>query len=61
MLALYDALRRQRRTVARFEEFLTDELAHSDDRGAVRLLAQTRFLADAFRRYEAVPRGAPRR
>ncbi len=53
MLALYDALRRQRRQVARFEEFLTDELAHSDDRGAVRLLAQTVFLADAFRRYEA--------
>jgi len=53
MLALYDALRRQRRTVARFEEFLTEELAHSDDRGAVRLLAQTAFLADVFRRYEA--------
>jgi RecB family exonuclease len=53
MLSLYDALRRQRRTVSRFEEFLTDELAHSDDRGAVRLLAQTVFLADAFRRYEA--------
>jgi RecB family exonuclease len=53
MLSLYDALRRQRRGVARFEEFLTDELAHSDDRGAVRLLAQTVFLADAFRRYEA--------
>ena len=53
MLALYDALRRQRRQVDRFEEFLVDELAHSDDRGAVRLLAQTRFLADAFRRYEA--------
>lgn len=53
MLRLYDALRRQRRNVDRFEEFLTDELAHSDDRGAVRLLAQTVFLADAFRRYEA--------
>jgi hypothetical protein len=53
MLALYDALRRQLRTVARFEEFLTDELAASDDRGAVRMLAQTRFLAEAFRGYEA--------
>ena len=53
MLALYDALRRQRRTVARFEEFLTDELAASDDRGAERLLAQTRFLAEAFRGYDA--------
>lgn len=53
MLALYDALRRQRRTVARFEEFLTGELAASDDRGAERLLAQTRFLAEAFRGYDA--------
>lgn len=53
MLALYDALRRQRRTVDRFEEFLTDEFAHAADRGAGRLLAQTRFLADAFRRYDA--------
>ncbi len=53
MLALYDALRRQRRTVARFEEFLTDELTASDDRGAERLLAQTRFLAEAFRGYDA--------
>jgi hypothetical protein len=52
MLALYDALRRQLRTVERFEELLADELSHSDDRGAARLLAQTRFLADAFRRYE---------
>jgi ATP-dependent helicase/nuclease subunit B len=53
MLALYDALRRHRRTVARFEEFLTEELAHSDDRGAARLLAQTRFLAEAYRQYDA--------
>ena len=53
MVALYDALIRQRRTVDRFEEFLTDELSHSDDRGATRLLAQTAFLVDAFRRYEA--------
>ncbi|MEZ5415952.1 MAG: hypothetical protein R2708_01240 [Vicinamibacterales bacterium] len=53
MLALYDALRRQLRTVARFEEFLTEELSASDDRGAVRMLAQTRFLAAAFRGYEA--------
>ncbi|MGE3469707.1 MAG: PD-(D/E)XK nuclease family protein [Vicinamibacterales bacterium] len=53
MLALYDTLRRQLRTVARFEEFLSDELAGSDDRGAVRMLAETRFLAEAFRGYEA--------
>jgi hypothetical protein len=54
MLALYDALRRQLRTVARFEEFLTEELEASDDRGAVRMLAQTRFLAESFRGYEAL-------
>lgn len=53
MLLLYDALRRQLRTVDRFEEFLVDELAASDDRGAVRMLAQTRFLAAAFHGYEA--------
>ena len=53
MLALYDALRRHRRTVARFEEFLTEELAHSDDRGAARLLAQTAFLAETWRQYDA--------
>ena len=53
MLLLYDALRRQLRTVDRFEEFLVEELAASDDRGAVRMLAQTRFLAAAFQGYEA--------
>jgi RecB family exonuclease len=53
MLAFYDALRRQLRTVSRFDELFTDELSASDDRGAVRMLAQTRFLADAFRGYEA--------
>jgi RecB family exonuclease len=53
MLAFYDALRRQLRTVDRFDEQFTEELAPSEDRGAVRLLAQTRFLAAAFRGYEA--------
>lgn len=53
MLAFYDALRRQLRTVMRFEELFTEELAFSDDRGGVRMLAQTRFLAEAFRGYEA--------
>jgi RecB family exonuclease len=60
MLALYDALRRQLRTVARFEEFLTEELSASDDRGAVRMLAQTRFLAAAFHGYEARVAGSGR-
>jgi RecB family exonuclease len=54
MLALYDALRRQLRSVDRFEEFLTDELAGSEDRGAVRMLAETRFLAETFRAYESI-------
>ena len=53
MLVLYDSLRRQLRTVDRFEEFLAGELEASDDRGAVRMLAQTRFLAAAFHGYEA--------
>ena len=60
MLALYDALRRQLRGVARFEEFLAEELEASDDRGAVRMLAQTRFLAEAFRGYERRAAGSGR-
>lgn len=53
MLRLYDALRRQLRSVERFETLLVEELEGSDDRGAVRMLAQSRFLAEAFRGYEA--------
>ncbi|MFP5378243.1 MAG: hypothetical protein ACLGHP_00515, partial [Vicinamibacteria bacterium] len=55
ILNLYDALRRQLRTVARFEEYLADELERDleSDRGAVRMLQQTRFLAATFRGYEA--------
>lgn len=54
ILLLYDALRRQLRTVDRFEEYLVEELERDVDvdRGAVRMLQQTRFLAAAFRGYE---------
>jgi RecB family exonuclease len=51
MMRFYDQLRRQEQTVDRFEELLVASLDDSD-RGAERLLAQTRFLAAAFRAYE---------
>ena len=55
MLALYDDLRRRDSPVDDFERVLTRELQRDaeDDRGAARLLKQTRFLAAAFRGYEA--------
>lgn len=55
MLALYDFIRRQARTVDDFSRNVIDELepAADSDRGAAQLLTQTRFLAEAFRRYEA--------
>lgn len=55
MLALYDHIRRLGRTVADFDRLLTGELepAAESDRGALQLLEQTRFLAAAFRAYEA--------
>ena len=53
MVRFYDDLRRHAQTVARFEELMEAKLAGADvDRGAERLLRQTRFLAAAFRRYE---------
>ena len=53
-LAFYDELRRRQRTVDAFERLLVDDLEPSADldRGARRLLDQTRFLAAAFRAYE---------
>jgi hypothetical protein len=55
MVRFYDDLRRHGQTVARFEELMEATLAGADvDRGAERLLRQTRFLAAAFRRYEHV-------
>ena len=55
MLALYDDLRRRDSSVDNFERVLVRELERDadDDRGAARLLKQTRFLAAAFRGYEA--------
>ena len=54
MLRFYDQLRRQARNVARFEELLDDTLSRDaeHDRGAERMLAQARFLAETFRGYE---------
>ena len=54
LLAFYDQLRRQRRSVDTFERLLLDELEPSADldRGARRLLLQTRFLVAAFRAYD---------
>jgi RecB family exonuclease len=54
MLAFYDDLRRRDSSVDAFERLLARELARDADldRGAERLLQQTRFLAAAFRAYE---------
>jgi RecB family exonuclease len=54
LLRFHDHLRRQSQLVNRFEELITDALGGGDldDRGADRLLRQTRFLAQAFRGYE---------
>ncbi len=53
MLRFYDQLRRQRQSVDRFEELIVESLSgNPDDRGAERMLRQTRFLAAAFRAYQ---------
>jgi RecB family exonuclease len=55
MLRFYDELRRHSQQTARFEELLTDLLAaaaEGGDRGAERLLKQTRLLSGTFRNYE---------
>src|SRR5439155_12809522 len=63
-LRFYDHLRRQSQQVDRFESLIAealggDDLDRSDlDRGAARMRAQTRFLADAFREYERRVRAA---
>ena len=53
-LAFYDELRRRQRTVETFERLLVGDLEPSADidRGARRLLEQTRFLVATFRAYE---------
>lgn len=54
MLRFYDQLRWQSQNLDRFDELITAALAGDSaaDRGADRLLAQTRFLVAAFREYE---------
>jgi RecB family exonuclease len=55
MLALYDQIRRLGRSVTDFARNFHDELGRDleTDRGAMRLLQQTEFLAAAFTAYEA--------
>ena len=54
MLRFYDQLRRQARSIARFEELMLEAVAPDvdSDVGASRTAEQTRFLAAAFREYE---------
>ncbi len=54
MLEFYDELRRRQRQVQDFERLLYAELEPraSGDRGAERMLRQTRFLVAAYRSYE---------
>jgi RecB family exonuclease len=52
MLRFYDQLRRQGQIVDRFDELIRERLQGDDDRGAVRLMEQTRFLVASFRGYE---------
>ncbi len=54
ILEFYDELRRRDRTVAGFERLMTDSLESSVDidRGAERMMRQTRFLAAAFHEFE---------
>jgi len=54
VVRLYDGLRRLQKTVDDFERLLIQDLETDaeSDRGAERLLLQTRFLVGTFRRYE---------
>src|SRR5262249_4338114 len=54
VVRFYDALRRQGQRAARFEALLEESLERDTDldRGAERMLRQTRFLAAVFRAYE---------
>ena len=62
ILSLYDELRRRLRTVADFDRLMTGSLEPGADydRGAARLLAQTRFLAQTFEAFEAALEHASR-
>jgi RecB family exonuclease len=53
MLRFYDELRRRDCDLLKFQERIARELEKDEaDRGAARVARQTRFLADAFMRYE---------
>jgi hypothetical protein len=52
MMRFYDQLRRKGQSVDRYEELLVASLDADNDRGAERLLRQTRFLAASYRAYE---------
>jgi len=54
IVRFYDQLRRQGQTIARFEEMLAESLGRDIDldRGAERMLQQTRFLGNVYRVYE---------
>ncbi len=60
MVHFYDAIRRHMRTVDDFDRLLVGALEDEADvdRGAARLLSQTRFLASAFREFERLTRDA---
>jgi RecB family exonuclease len=54
MIRFYDQLRRQSQRLERFHELIEETLGGATgDRGTDRLLAQTRFLSETFRQYEA--------
>jgi len=61
ILSLYDELRRRHRTVADFNRLMTGSLEPGADydRGAARLLAQTRFLTVTFEAFEAALQDVP--
>jgi RecB family exonuclease len=54
ILAFYDELRRRHKTVSGFDRLMTDSLGGSVDidRGAERMMRQTRFLTAAFEEFE---------
>jgi RecB family exonuclease len=61
ILALYDELRRRHKTVADFDRLIAGALEPGAeyDRGAARLLAQTRFLTATFNEFERALAAVP--
>ena len=60
MIKFYDQLRRQSQAVERFGELIEEAIGGETpgDRGAERMLQQTRFIAQAFSQYEARARAS---